>query len=223
MTNLDADGHAASYNHQNLDPTKNHDCDNSADSLCGDYARGFEGISVSSEAIDHGESQQEQAQNQLSAADVTKIVQQAQKSSSDPATTAINIFNGLGNNVSVTGDALRQGIKDSKVALDDASSALLANATSLTKNGSQVTINSARQTETNIAGVDVRIGATVKFTVGSEKGNPTLSNISGLGAKKGIWLDVQKVSVGPYNAGKAVFIQAGKGIIHKTVPIPLSD
>ena len=42
------------------------------------------------------------AQN-LSAADVTKIVQQAQKSATDPATTAINIFNGLGNNVTVSG------------------------------------------------------------------------------------------------------------------------
>jgi RHS repeat-associated protein len=167
--------------------------------------------------------QAQQSQQQLSAADVTKIVQQAQKSSSDPATTAINIFNGLGNNVSVTGDALRQGIKDSKVSLDDTSNALLANATSLTKNGSQVTISSARQTETNIGGVDVRVEATVKFTVGSEKGNPTLSGISGLGAKKGIWLDVQKVSVRPYNSGKAVFIQAGKGIVHATVPIPLPE
>jgi hypothetical protein len=160
-------------------------------------------------------------QTQLTADDVTKIIQQAQKSSSDPATTAINIFNGLGHNVSVSGDALRQGIKDSKVTLDDTSNALLANATSLSKNGNQVTINSKSETVTNISGNDVKVGPTVKFTVGSEKGNPTLGNISGFQVKKALWLDVQKVSVGPYQGGKAVFVQAGKSFAHATVAIPL--
>jgi hypothetical protein len=160
---------------------------------------------------------------QLSAADVANVITQAQKSSSDPATTAINIFNGLGNNISVTGETLREGIKDSKVSLDGTSTALLANATSVEKNGNQVTINSKNETTTNISGVDVRVAQVVSFMVGSEKGNPTLSNIRGLQAKKGIFLDVQKVSVGRYNGGKAVFVQAGKGIVHATVPIPLPD
>jgi hypothetical protein len=123
--------------------------------------------------------------------------------------------------VSVTGDALRQGIKDSNVTLDATSSALLANATSLTKIGSQVTITSASPAQTTIGGHDIRVATTVSFKVGIEKGNPTLSNIKGLGAKQGVWLDVQNVSVGPYNGGKAVFIQAGKGFAHVTVPIPL--
>lgn len=161
-----------------------------------------------------------QAQS-LSAADVARIVQQAQQSSSDPATTAINIFNDLGNNVSVTGDALRQGIRDSKVTLDDTSNALVANATLITKNGSQVTINSKNETTTSINGNDVRVATAVRFTVGTEKGNPTLSHISGLQVKKGIFLDVQKISVGTDNGHKAVFVQAGKGWIHATVPFPL--
>jgi len=129
----------------------------------------------------------------------------------------------LGNNVSVTGDALRQGIKDSKAPLDDTSNALLANTTSLTKNGSQVTINNKSESTASISGVDMRVAQTVKFSVGSEKGNPTLSNIEGLQAKKGVYLDVQKVSVRPYNGGKAVFVQAGKGFLHATIPIPLPN
>ncbi|HYY72549.1 MAG TPA: RHS repeat-associated core domain-containing protein, partial [Candidatus Bathyarchaeia archaeon] len=145
ITRLDPDGHAVSYGNQNFDPTANHDCDNSTESRCGAYV---DGAPYSPEAVDHGESQQEQnqPQNQLSAADVTKIVQQAKNSSSDPATTAINIFNGLGSNVTVTGNALREGIKNAKVTLDDTSSALLAQATSLTKNGNSVTINSQSKT-----------------------------------------------------------------------------
>jgi len=164
---------------------------------------------------------QQQQPQVLNPADVTKIVQQAQASSSDPATTAINTFNGLGNNVSVTGEALRQGIRNSKVTLDDTSNALLANATSLTKNGSQVTINSQSKTEQTISGFKVRVEQTVTFVVGTQKGNPALTNIKGLGVHYGAWLDVQRVSVGPYKNGQAVFIKAGKGILSPTIPVPL--
>ena len=51
-------------------------------------------------------------QQQLSVADVTKIIQQAQASGADPVSTAMQIFNNLGNNISVTGDILREAMKD---------------------------------------------------------------------------------------------------------------
>lgn len=160
--------------------------------------------------------QTQQAATHLSAADVAKIIQQAQQSSSDPATTAINIFNGLGDNVSVTGDALRQGIKDSKVTLDDTSSALLSKATSLTKTDNEVTINSSsKESSVSLGILNLKIANKVTFTVGSEKGSPELTNIAGLKAGKGVYLDVQKISVRPSGNSKAVFIQAGKGLAHK--------
>lgn len=63
---------------------------------------------------------------------------------------------------------------------------------------------------------------TVKFSVGSEKGNPMLGNIKGLKAGKGVLLDVQKMSVVPYKGGKGALIQAGKGFLHADFgPFPL--
>ena len=84
-----------------------------------------------------------------------------------------------------------------------------------------MTISGQKETETTINGFKVRVDKTVTFGVGVEKGNPTLSNIKGLGVHFGLWLDVQKVSVGPHGSGKAVFIQAGKGLVHHTEPVPL--
>jgi RHS repeat-associated protein len=164
------------------------------------------------------------AQNQttvLTVKDVVKIIEQAQKSGSDPVTTAIQIFNSLGNNVSVTGDALRQAIAQTHFNLDDTTKAMLANATSLTKNGNQVTINSQSETEQKIQGFQVRVETIVAFRVNADKTNPSFADINGLGVHIGVWLDVQKVSVGPYKKGKALFIQAGKGWVHKTAAVPI--
>ncbi|MFZ0413306.1 MAG: RHS repeat-associated core domain-containing protein [Candidatus Acidiferrales bacterium] len=125
-------------------------------------------------------------QAQLSAADVTKIIKSAQASGADPTTLGMKIFSSLGNNVSVTGDALRQGVKDSNVKLDDTTNALLANVTSVTKSGDQVTITNSQKSTQDISGYAVSIAKTVSFAVGTSKaGLPGLYNVKGISAAQG--------------------------------------
>src|SRR5271154_6209255 len=52
----------------------------------------------------------------LSAEDVTKLIQQAKSSTTDPVSTAMGIFKELGN-VSVPGDVLRKAVKESGITL----------------------------------------------------------------------------------------------------------
>jgi hypothetical protein len=76
----------------------------------------------------------------------TGIIKQAQESKADPVTTVANIFNNLGQNVSVKGDTLRQAITKAELKLDEFSSTLLANADSISKSGNHVTITSTKDT-----------------------------------------------------------------------------
>jgi RHS repeat-associated protein len=162
----------------------------------------------------------QQTQNQLSAAAVTKIIQQALASGADAATLGIQLFNGLGNNVSVTGDALRQGIKDSNVKLDDTTNALVANISSVTKTGDQVTIKNSTQSSTNISGYTLSVDKTVSFRVGvsTETNLPGLYNVKGISGGQGALTgSLSKAQVILEGGHKYLQLDVRKGFI----PIPL--
>ncbi len=115
----------------------------------------FEGKEQEQQQAQQGATQQQQqAQTQqLSAEDVTKVIQQAQKSSSDPVSTGMQIFNNLGNNVTVSGDVLRQAVKDTGVTVSGAAGDLISHADRVTKSGSDVTITSKSKFDTNQNGI----------------------------------------------------------------------
>jgi RHS repeat-associated protein len=133
-------------------------------------------------------------QQQLSAQDITKIIKSAQASSSDPVTTAINMFNNLGENVTASGDALRQGMKQAGFAMPDTLAPVVSNATSISKSGRAVTIESAKRAEYKVEGNTIRVDKTVRFNVEVGKGTAALTGISGLSAKAGfLWPDFHEV------------------------------
>jgi RHS repeat-associated protein len=121
------------------------------------------------------------AQN-LTVADVVKIIQQAQKSSSDPVTTAFAIFNNLGSNVSVTGAVLREALSKTGVTLEGAGADLISHADSVSKSGSSVTVTSTSDYSTKQNGNTLYVDKKLSFNVGAQGGLPALSNIKGLHA-----------------------------------------
>lgn len=131
----------------------------------------------------------------LTAAEVRNIVAQAQTGATDPVTAGMQIFNTLGEDISIPGDVLRQALMSSNVAVTGPLSALLAAVENITKLGTQVTATSRGETQAEIGGTPIRSKQTVTFTVGTEEGCPTLSNITGIAVHKFLWFDITQIQL----------------------------
>jgi RHS repeat-associated protein len=162
------------------------------------------------------------AQQQLSVADVTKIIQQAQKSGGDPVSTGMQIFNGLGSNASVTGDTLRQAIKESKVDLGGAAADLIQHADSISKSGSNVTITNSSAFSSKQGDVTINFAKTVSFSVGADNktGLPGFSQIQGLSGKQGkLGADVTKIQVVQRGDARKARLDLSIPFVHPEIPL----
>ena len=118
--------------------------------------------------------------HQLTLSDVIKIIQQAQQSGVDPASMAMQIFNNLGDKVSVTGAVLREALAKTGVTLGGAAADLISHADSISKSGSTVTVSNKSDYTTTQNDNTLHIDKKVSFNVGTENGLPALTSINGL-------------------------------------------
>jgi hypothetical protein len=68
----------------------------------------------------------------------------------------MQIFNNLGDNITVFGDILRKALTDSSVAVDGPLSGLVAAAQNITKIGSGVAVTNSEEIKTKIGGTAIR-------------------------------------------------------------------
>jgi hypothetical protein len=154
----------------------------------------------------------------LTAEDVKNIITQAQVGVTDPVTVAMQIFNNLGDNITVFGDILRQALTDSSVAVDGPLSALVAAAQSITKIGSRVAVTNSEEIKTEIGGTAIRFKSLVTFDVGTEGGFPTVSNIKGAAAHKVFWFDIMQIQLRQDQGHRYLHVVTAGGT--REVPIP---
>src|ERR1700730_12536902 len=76
----------------------------------------------------------------LSPDDVKNIITLTQAGVTDPMTFAIQIFENLGCNVTLSGEILRQALTDAEISADGPLGALVAAAQNITKNGNEVRV-----------------------------------------------------------------------------------
>jgi len=146
-------------------------------------------------------------------------VTSAQASSSDTVTTAINMFNNLGQNVTASGDALRGGMKEANFALPGTLAPMVSNVTSISKSGSAVTIESAKGGDYPVGVKTIRLDKTVRFNVEVGKGTAALTGISGLSAKFGglFWPAFHEVRYSSTGQNRGnLDLTVGPGTVHMT-------
>jgi len=123
----------------------------------------------------------------------------------------MQIFTSLGDNVTVTGDVLRQALVAANVAVGGPLSALVAASQSIAKSGSQVTVTNSQQIETEISGTQIRFDPLVTFNVGTENGFPTISNIQGAAAHKIFWIDITEIQLQQNQGVKTLHVVTSAG------------
>jgi len=147
----------------------------------------------------------------LTVDDVKGIIAQAQAGATDPMTVAMQIFTSLGDNVTVTGDILRQALAAANVAASGPLSTLLAASQGIAKSGSQVTVTNSQQIQTEINGTQIRFDPLVTFNVGTDGGFPTISNIQGAAAHKIFWIGITEIQLQQNQGVKTLHVVTSAG------------
>jgi hypothetical protein len=147
----------------------------------------------------------------LSVNDVIKLISGARSGTSDPVSTSIAIFQGLSENAILPGDVLRLAPSQASLSFEGSLTDVLAAVRSVTKTGSLVTFTNSQELRPVIHGTTLRLKQSVTFEVGSDGGNPSLSNITGVSVQKFFWIDIQQIQLRQQNGHKIVHVVTAHG------------
>jgi RHS repeat-associated protein len=135
---------------------------------------------------------------QLSAADVSKGIESFKADTGSNAKKTVDFLNSLGTNWNLSGDALRQGLKDNKVKTYGEDKKKVKTygedkkVDSISRTGIKVTIT----LNNSIFALKIKTSKNISFDVGSVGGKPALVNIQGVEEFHGYHY-VQKTQYGP--------------------------
>jgi hypothetical protein len=147
----------------------------------------------------------------LNVDDVTKLILGARFGTSDPVSTTIAIFQGLSENVILSGDVLRLAVSQASLSFEEPLTEVLAAVGGIGKTGNLVTFTNSQELRPVIHGTTLRLKQTVTFNVGFDNGNPSLSNITGVAVQKLFWIDIQQIQLRQQNGHKIVHVVTAHG------------
>jgi hypothetical protein len=129
----------------------------------------------------------------LSLDQVVQIISQAKSAGNDPMSLGIQIFNGLGDNVTLPGSTLTLALTASAVTIPGPLVPLANAIQTVSKTGDRITIVLNQRIETAFNNAEIRFDEEVNFDV-SATGNPALNNIAGVSAHAFLaWLNIGSV------------------------------
>lgn len=141
----------------------------------------------------------------LTVDDLMKFIAGARAGTTDQVSTSLGIFQGLGENVVLSGDVLRHALLQASISLRGPLADVLGVVGSVTKTGNLITVVNNQEIRPVFQGHTLRLKQTVTFEMGVESGNPSLSNIVGIAVHEGFWINIEQVQLRQ---------QAGQRVLH---------
>lgn len=126
---------------------------------------------------------------------VTDLISQARSAGSNPMLVGIQIFNSLGDNVTLPGATLALALATSGIPISQPLAPLLNALQSVSKAGEHVSIALTQDTEVEVNNNRIRFAKDTSFDVSEDAGNPALNNIVGLAGHKMLWINVQSIQL----------------------------
>jgi hypothetical protein len=137
----------------------------------------------------------------LTVEDVKQVIAQARGGKSDPLAMFTALFEGLGDNASVSGEVLQKGLKESGIPLPAEAGEILGGIESMEKNGDQVKLTLGAQLQPVVKGTQLRLGPEIAFALQKFPDGMALADITGIQVNKFVWIDIQRLQFHD-NAGK---------------------
>jgi hypothetical protein len=131
----------------------------------------------------------------LTLEETMEIISKAKAGGSSPVVTMMQIFRGLSENVTVSGDVLRLALTASASSIGGPFAPLLNALLTISKTADHVAITNSQKVEAAFNGNRVRLGEEVSFDVGGTDGEPALNNIAGVAAHKVGWISIENLEL----------------------------
>src|ERR1700732_2301179 len=132
---------------------------------------------------------------------VTQLISQAKSAGANPLLVGIQMFNNLGQNVTLLGPTLALALTTSGVPVDPSLAPLLSALQNILKAGTHVNITLNRDTELSLKNTRIKFAKDTSFDVSDDASSPALNNIVGLAGHKLFWVNVQSIQLTP-NQGR---------------------
>lgn len=131
----------------------------------------------------------------LTLGQVTQLISQAKSAGANLLLAGIQMFNNLGDNVTLPGPTLALALTTSEVQVDPSLVPLLNAIQNISKAGSLVSIALNQDTELSLKNIRVKFAKDTSFEVSDDAAGPALNNIVGLAGHKLFWIDVQSIQL----------------------------
>jgi hypothetical protein len=132
---------------------------------------------------------------------LTQLISQAKSAGASPLLVGIQMFNSLGNNVTLPGATLAQALTISGIPVDPALTPLLTAVQNISKTANHVSITLSQDTELSLNNTRIKFAKETSFDVTDDAVSPALNNVVGLAGHKVIWVNVQSIQL-TQNQGK---------------------
>jgi hypothetical protein len=126
---------------------------------------------------------------------VTQLISQAKSAGPNPLLMGIQMFNNLGQNVTLLGPTLALALTSSGVPVDPSLAPLLSAIQNISKAGSHVSIALNEDTELSLKNTRIKFAKDTSFDVSDDAASPALNNIVGLAGHKLVWVNVQSIQL----------------------------
>jgi hypothetical protein len=147
----------------------------------------------------------------LTVEDVKQVIGQARSGGADPAGIVIGLFEGLGDDASVTGEVLAEGLQESGIPLGEEAKGILGGISTIEKNGDKLQLIMSSQLQPTVRGTQLRLGPTVTTVIQKFPDGVALADITGIAVNKFVWIDIQRLQYHDNGGKRSVRVDTNFG------------
>jgi hypothetical protein len=131
----------------------------------------------------------------LTLGQVMQLISKAKSAGANPVLLGIQMFNDLGDDVTLPGPTLAQALATSGIPVDPSLAPLLSSIQNISKARTHVSISLKQDTELSLKNTRIKFAKDTSFDVSGDAIRPALNNISGLAGHKVFWVNVQSIQL----------------------------
>ena len=147
----------------------------------------------------------------LTVEEVKELIEKVRAAGSDPVGIARGLFEGLGEEATLTREALQQALQESGIPLSPEIGGILASIQTLEKTGDALKLKLTSELQPEVRGIKLKLGPTIDGTIQRFPDGVALGAISGVSVNQFIWIDIQRLQFKEIEGRRSVRVDTNFG------------
>lgn len=147
----------------------------------------------------------------LTVEDVKQVIEKVKGAGTDPVGIARELFEGLGDTASVTGEVLQQGLLQAGLGLPGDATNIFGAIQTLDKTGDDVKLTLTSELQPEVRGIKLKLGPTITGAIQKFPDGIALTGINGISVNQFIWIDIQRLQFKDSGGKRSVKVDTNFG------------